>query len=228
MERLVAHIRENGLQPGDNLPSEGKLAEQYGVSRPVVREAMKALAGQGIVEIASGKRAVVKPVNGAMLRGFFSSIVRLDHETLRQVMEVRRALEVEGVRLAHGRISVKQHSELAAIVQQMGDTLHDYDRFMELDWQFHLLLARSTQNKMLFFLLESIRDSVKSAIREGLLLRRSPEELEAVQAIHQKIVTALQQEKDRAVVRAMIHHFDMATAIINERSTPEKGDNRDE
>jgi GntR family transcriptional repressor for pyruvate dehydrogenase complex len=217
VELLIAHIQENHLQSGDHLPSESKLAERYNVSRPIVREAMKILSGKGLVDISSGRRAVIKPVSGDMLNSFFSLALRIDCDSVNRVMEVRRALEVENVRLAHARITESQYTQLVQITAKMGKFLHDYDRFSELDWEFHLLLAQSTQNEIMFFMLESIRDTVKRVIREGLNLRVNTAEIREVQRQHEQIVEALKQEETQAVVQAMMMHFDTAMEKFNER-----------
>ena len=68
---LVTLIDSRHLQPGDALPSSADIATSFGVSRPVVREAFQILEAQGIIEVANGKRATVKPISADLLTGFF-------------------------------------------------------------------------------------------------------------------------------------------------------------
>ncbi|HET9345879.1 MAG TPA: GntR family transcriptional regulator [Candidatus Limnocylindrales bacterium] len=67
-EALTEYIATERLQPGGVLPPEGQLAEQFGVSRPVIREALRVLAGTGAIEIVKGKRSVVRPIDAVRPR----------------------------------------------------------------------------------------------------------------------------------------------------------------
>src|SRR5688572_30719199 len=85
---LVEFIESSHLIPGDTLPSTTKLATNFGVSRPVVREALKFLEAKGVIEISNGKKPTVKPITTELLLGFFDRIVKVEHKALREFMEV--------------------------------------------------------------------------------------------------------------------------------------------
>src|SRR5215510_14475461 len=94
-QTLVEFIESSHLMPGDTLPSTTKLATNFGVSRPVVREALKFLEAKGVIEISNGKKPMVKPITTEPLLGFFDRIVKVEHKALREFMEVRQGLEVQ-------------------------------------------------------------------------------------------------------------------------------------
>ena len=82
-----------GFEPGEALPSEGKLAEALGVSRLTVREATRTLEARGLLEITQGRRPRVAAPNGALVGDFFKIAVRRDPRALLDLLDVRRALE---------------------------------------------------------------------------------------------------------------------------------------
>ena len=94
--RLAAHLStaiiEGGLQPGSRLPSFGRLAERFGVSRPVVREAVHILATQGLVEVRHGRVSTVAADNGPSLVDGLALSVRRRGGSFRELSEVRRTL----------------------------------------------------------------------------------------------------------------------------------------
>src|SRR5258706_11663677 len=79
---LMAFIEAQDLKPGRLLPPETKLAADLGVSRPIIREALKSLAGQGVIEIVSGKGAVVKALDSEPLQLFFQRAMQIEHEAI--------------------------------------------------------------------------------------------------------------------------------------------------
>src|SRR5256885_17228092 len=99
IERLEGLIF-GGLEPGEALPSEGKLAQALGVSRLTVREATRTLQARGLLEISQGRRPVVTAPNGTLAGDFFQTAVRRDPRSLLDLLDVRRALEVDIARLA--------------------------------------------------------------------------------------------------------------------------------
>lgn len=76
-DHLATHILEQ-LAPGASLPSEAELALHYQVSRLTIREAVKLLAGRGLLELARGRRAVVREPNGAAFADFLTTLIQHD------------------------------------------------------------------------------------------------------------------------------------------------------
>src|ERR671916_1377222 len=97
---LMAFIETQDMKPGRLLPPESQLAADLGVSRPIIREALKSLAGKGIIEVVSGKGAVVKPLNNQGLQVFFRRSMQIEREAIIDLIELRRSLELEAAMLA--------------------------------------------------------------------------------------------------------------------------------
>lgn len=208
-------IQANGLEPGSTLPSESRLAADFGVSRPVVREALKALQAMDVVEIINGKGAVVKPVTSDILSGFFQRATRGKRESLLELYEVRKGIEVQSASLAAERRTPEELAEMARLAAAMGQHLHDVDTYAELDARLHLLIASATHNLMMHHLVESIREPMKGAIRDGLHRRSSDEEqLMRVQVLHESLLAALEQGDAQEAGRAMARHMDEAVMML--------------
>src|SRR5512146_2102839 len=90
--RLLEYVQAQHLKPGDLLPSETSLANSFGVSRPVIREALKNLEGKGVIEIVNGKGALVRPIDSDPLRLFFQRAMQLEYGTILELMEIRKGL----------------------------------------------------------------------------------------------------------------------------------------
>lgn len=216
---LRAFIADARLSPGEVLPSETKLAAQFGVSRPVIREALQALAATGLVEIVNGKGAVVRPIDSAPLRTFFERAVQLDRTVaVAELMEVRCGIEVQAAALAAQRIVPAQLETLGATVEQMRTALADTDRYNDLDLDFHLRIAAATQNTMIVHLMESIRGTLQETIREGLRRRRTSALRKRGLAFHEQLVVALGSGDPAAARAAMQAHFDDAIALLGPSS----------
>jgi DNA-binding FadR family transcriptional regulator len=89
---------------------------------------------------------------------------------------------------------------------------------------FHLQVAAASQNKILYFLVESIRNSLKEVILVGLKHRASKEEFERVQATHETILEAFKRKNPSAASKAMAAHFDDAVAAISLRAVAKSSD----
>ncbi len=95
MERVISGLTElvlGELGPGAQLPSEAALASTYEVSRLTIREAMKVLAGRGLIDAGRGRRAIVREPDGSAFGDFLSAVMRHDAKGLFDLVEVRQGL----------------------------------------------------------------------------------------------------------------------------------------
>lgn len=153
------------LKPGDRFPSERELAEQFSVSRTVVREAVHALTARGLLEVRSRSGVFVSSPTRADVSQSITSFLKAGMPELdyRKVMEVRFHLEVQIAGLAAERHS---QGDLQQMEISLENTLHaeTLEQFVEADLAFHQALAQSTRNELYSLLLDSI-DGVMRAVR---------------------------------------------------------------
>ncbi len=174
-DQLVSMIL--GLTPGSRIPSEAELAIRHGVSRVTVREAVKMVAGRGLLELARGRRAVVREPDSEALGQFVASIVQNDPEGMMHLVEARMSVEVQCAGLAAQRAIPK---DIAAIADALADMRHaaqqtDADAVPEADAEFHTAdvrfheaIAAAAKNRILV----GILDAMVPALQKSFLLAR--------------------------------------------------------
>lgn len=212
-QQLLQYIDQEKLKPEAPLPSIGALAENFGISRPVIREAFKTLEAKGIIEVANGKKATIKPITSEPLYSYFQRSLQLE-TSIHEFMEIRKALELQGVRLAVERGTKEELNLLQKTTKTMRENLSNEDLFAELDVQFHLVLAQMSHNSLMVHLIESIREAIKDSIQKGLRKRLTREQMEVVQGFHETIAQRITLRDADGAEKAMMAHFDEISMSI--------------
>lgn len=195
--QLLASIESGELEVDARLPSENALATTFGVSRPVIREALVSLQALGLLAAHNGKGTFVASnrVRSPLLLGRYSPA---------HLNEVRRYLEVPSARLAALRRSTKDVSRLAAIIAELQDE-DDPAKRNKLDASFHMAISQATGNPLFAKLNEDLR-----AILEELSFAASHEPTRRKGAIaeHRAIYEAILHRDADAAAAAMAAHLD--------------------
>lgn len=202
------HITSQKVAPGQSLPSSVQLAERFGVSRAIVREAMKSLEAKGMVTIINGKRPIVSPLNNQVLVDYFERVALEREEALIELLELRKGIEVQGASLAAVRRTTDELAELWAIVCRMRETMGDIERYLDHDVNLHLAIARASQNRMIHHLVDSIRGPVRDTQREGQDLHPAETMKEQIQTSHEILVQLIDEQDAAGAARCMALHFD--------------------
>jgi DNA-binding FadR family transcriptional regulator len=218
VERVIDYLRDHvaseQLRPGAKLPSETTISTTLGVSRPVVREAMRALAATGLVEMAVGKRATIVSVDGEMISRVIKNAVLIGQAEARDILEMRRGIEIAMVALAAQRRNDEDVVELRAIISEMADHLSNAERYSSLDLKLHMTLARATANPLYPLLIEAFRQLIAASMLAGIERWSATPELKRVQDLHEDIVREVVAGDPAAAAAAMAQHFDDALAAI--------------
>lgn len=218
VERVIDYLRDHvaseQLRPGAKLPSEMTISVTLGVSRPVVREAMRALAATGLVEMAAGKRATIVSVDGEMISRVIKNAVLIGQAEARDILEMRRGIEIAMVALAAERRSNEEAAELGAIISEMADHLGNAERYSSLDLKLHMTLARATANPLYPLLIEAFRQLIEASMLAGIERWSATPELKRVQDLHEDIVREVLAGDPAAAAAAMAQHFDDALVAI--------------
>jgi GntR family transcriptional repressor for pyruvate dehydrogenase complex len=218
VDRVIDHLREHvaseQLRPGSRLPSETTISLALGVSRPVVREAMRTLAATGLVEMAVGKRATIVPVDGEMISRVIENAVLIGQAEASDILEMRRGIEIAMVALAAERRNDADVAEMQAIVAEMAGLLGDAERYSGLDLKLHMTLARATANPLYPLLIEAFRQLIEASMLAGLERWSATPVLRRVQDLHEDIVREVVAGNSAGAVAAMTQHFDDAISAI--------------
>jgi GntR family transcriptional repressor for pyruvate dehydrogenase complex len=207
VKRLLGLILDERLRPGDRLPTERALMGRLAVGRSSLREAIKTLSALGIVRVAVGEgmfvgdgdtAAVARPVSWALL---------MSEGSTREVIEARRAVELELAGLAAERASPAEVAAIGERLAAMRASRRDAEAYSRCDVEFHLAIARAAHNRVLLGVLETLRHLLRVWIVEVQL---DYEDKSASLAEHIPIYAAIQARDAAGARRAMAAHLDSA------------------
>jgi len=200
-EQIVKQIEESilkgALKPGDQLPAERDLAQQFGVSRTAVREAVKTLREKGLVESYSGRGTFITNGTSQAIKQSLDFMMRIGQQDgLVQLAEVRQILEPEIVALAASRVQEQHLAMMREAVAVMDEALRDPDAYIEADLDFHLSLAEAAENPIILSLIDSIVGLLREQRLRIFYVDGGPDR---GQYHHKRILEAVEQrDEDRA------------------------------
>ncbi|MGI5192285.1 FadR/GntR family transcriptional regulator [Streptomyces sp. CA-288835] len=214
MEAVLSHLRsaiERGeYAVGDKLPSEAELCRSLEVSRPVLREALRALQTMGLTVSRTGKGTFVVS-NGPVVDPTFGDYAASD------LIEVRRHVEIPVAGYAATRRTPEDLDHLAHLLDRM-ERETDTTAWVAMDTLFHLAVAQAAQNPVFRRVIEEIRDALarQSAFLNELGGRREQSNRE-----HRAIVEALIDGSEHDATEAMAHHLDRVETTLTAIVRPE-------
>ncbi|OON42150.1 GntR family transcriptional regulator [Izhakiella australiensis] len=222
-DRIVKFLREqllNGeLKAGDSLLPERELSARLGVSRPVLREALRALAMIGAVEIRHGVGTVVTKPDVSMLGEFFTFVLAHQPNVVDDVMQARIAIERQAVRLACQRATQSDYDRLAACISDIVDTIHTPESGGIADFRFHETMVNASGSPTLI----NIYQSISVLMRRSHLDRR--EQIIQVEGIeeflidhHRAIFAAIVERDEERADELLGRHFEIG-ADFRRRAT---------
>jgi GntR family transcriptional repressor for pyruvate dehydrogenase complex len=209
--RLLDLIRAESLRPGDKLPAERELAAAMHVSRPVLREALRALSIMNVVEIRQGAGTYITALEPQALVSHLDFVFSKDPVALAQVIETRRVVEIGNVRLAAERITPAQVARLEGMLDDLRAAVGDADRFSTLDIDFHDAVCEAAGNFLLAQFMRIINTLAKVS-REQTGASRATRE--RALGDHEAIVATLRAADPDAAAFAMATHLDRVEAAL--------------
>lgn len=216
-DRIQDMILSRSFRPGDRLPTEQQLADQFGVSRTAVREAVKALAERGLVRVRQGQGTFVALPSTDRATEFLSLFLQLNDRSVTELLEARRAIELEAVALAALRRTDEDLQRISACLDSMryieeGPAV-DPGPFIDSDVQFHLHIARATRNEIFTFMLTVLRELLRRTFSQALL---APGARSRSIEAHERILRALAEGDPDAARTAMGEHLEIAQKWVEE------------
>ena len=209
-EQILEAIASGKLKPGDKLPPENAIAEQMNVSRTSVREALSALELAGIIKRRAGDGTYIKDSSSEILRSRLMAMLEEGAGSF-EALEARIALEPGIVALACKRVTPEDLRNLSFAITRLEEASkkRDYDLFLEMDYEFHLMLAKSTKNALLVEqlqrLLEIMRRQLWRSIKEKCL--SSPGHMDEIVEEHKRILASVTSQDEAKAVSEIKRHF---------------------
>lgn len=206
VEQLTTEIREGRFEAGRKLPTEAAIVEVFGVSRTVVREAISRLQATGLVETRQGVGTFVLAHDDSMPFRIATEQLGTLHDVI-ELLEFRISVETEATALAAMRRSEDNLDEMRRAMHAFGEQIEARRDAVAADLQFHLEIARATQNHHFTDLMNSLGARVFPRGRLGNLLPTPPERLAYLRRVnqeHESIYNAIAAQ-DTSAARAAMH-----------------------
>ena len=212
------YIEEHELKGGDPLPSEAVLCQELGMSRASLREGLKALESLGIIRTRHGEGVFVAHFSFEPILHNLPYSIAAQGSSLRELLEVRCALEVGMIAQVVASISPADVEELGDLARQMLQCSERGESFAELDRAFHATLFRCLGNAFLLSLVDLFWQ-VFNRLSDRLPLPDAAAQRATAQD-HLAVAQMVQAGDVQALERAHRHHFDEISRRLDSMYTP--------
>jgi len=202
--RLLFMIQAKKLNPGEKLPPERELAAALGVSRPPLREALRALAIMNIIDIRQGDGTYISSLSLDQLLEPLDFVFSLDDSTYMQLFDARKILEVGITALAAPKVTHEDIVDLEKIISKSKACIDNHAKFLQYDLDLHNKIIVIAQNPILSRLMLSISQLGISSRRRTVNIPGVPQK---TIADHNRIVDALKKRDPELARRAMEDHL---------------------
>jgi len=206
-QRIVADITSSGKGPGDRLPPEREMLDEYGVGRGTLRESLRFLELQGLITLKPGPGGgpIVQQPDGMSLATSLTLLLQSGRAPYSTIVEARLGLEPIMASLSAQRMDREALARLQESVDMMGSHLADQDAFLEANKQFHEIIAHGSGNLLFGHLVDAV-----IGILDGSSIGVDYPEVrrKAVHKAHATICDAIVAGKPDDAAQAMQHHVE--------------------
>ena len=220
VDQIRRAIRTGRFMAGQKLPPERELARQLGVSRTTVREALRVLQGEGLVETRRGRSGGPVVLGDAMSPATMRRMVRNRLAEIDDIYDFRGVVETATARLAAQRRTEREAAHLQETLERItalfeadmeGDEDAPPSRFIAADHDLHLSIAQAARNPMLRKAVEDVRAAMFMPVG-AIFTQLHP----SANTLHDEIVQAIQRQDPDAAERAMMDHIESTRASLRD------------
>jgi len=216
MEHILELIVRRGIRTGEKLPTEKELSDTFGVGRSSVREAVRQLENRGVLEVRQGRGTFYRGVSvDTVLTGQSNlyPFLDLERDELKDMMDVREVLEADMVRRVVRHADEEEIGELQRLLELHERQKHSPTAF-EVDFEFHMLLARSSGNSVLPKMLEMVRTMFTKYSPVVSSTVDLPDYPDKVVEQHRQVLQAIKRRDEQQAVDAMLHHLKTSRGAV--------------
>lgn len=203
--RILAMIKSGNLKAGDKLPTEQQMCLAFGISRPPLREALKALTLIGILKSRQGGRYTVTDLSPTRLVTPFNVLLSVADQDLQVQFEARAVVELELVRFCVERANEEQRARILALAKDGHTFYKDPVGFRLLDAEYHQAINKGANNTILSMISEGLYNVAIDARR---LASATPGVIEISTDQHCRVAEAIAARNANAAVKAYREHLD--------------------
>ena len=209
--RQLERIILKKLHPGDKLPSERELAENLGVSRSSIRDAIRSLELIGLVEPRQGAGTVVREISTDVLMNPLTNVLRQKMELVSEFLDFRKMLEPPLAARAATHASEEELAEMEEILHRQETKFRSGELAIEEDSEFHYSIAMASGNSVVLKVLDVIMDLLRDTRERSLQLEGRPQKSLAG---HRRILAAIKRRDAEAAKSAMRRHIEDVEEIV--------------
>lgn len=220
-EEIIKKIRDlitsNKLKPGDRLPSERKLSEEFGVSRGNVREVIQKLEFYGLLKTLPQSGTVVANMGVPALSGMITDILQLKKPDFKSLVESRIMLEMQVVALAAERRTDEHLENIAEALEAYRLKVENNEDAVEEDLMFHLKISEASGNPVLNTLMLIITPEIIANFEKYHVCKKSMTGDNLIE--HQQIFDAIKEKNPEKAKRELQFHFKTLYEYCNKTET---------
>lgn len=216
LNQIIENIQNGTLKPGDALPAERLMAETLGVSRPVVREVLRALELLGIITTVRGGANYISEDIEHCLIGPLSILFQLNNSSVRQTQQLRAALECAAAGLAAENCTPVDAAELQLILARLEAEVDERIR-ANLDRDLHIKIGKMAGNPMIFSVMSAstqLTENVITGIRAYIMHKNHS--VQEVDEQHKRLVNAIVNHRLAEAESCMQEHMRTVEKYIME------------
>jgi len=211
-EQILRAIKEGIYQVGDKLPPERELAEQMGVSRNSVREALSALQVLNVIESRTGNGSYIKrSVENVDIESQVLAVLE-ESESPFKIFEARRALELGVLEVAIENADAEDIKRVEEALSQMQDyaSIRDYNGYLEANLKFHLAMAKATKNPIVESAMRALWETTSQRLLNEMVIDYWRKHLKESVEIHKQILTAIKKRDKENAGKVIKRHYNEA------------------
>ena len=212
IEQILKAIQDGKFKSGEKLPSERKVAEEMGVSRPSVREAYSALQIVGIINSRSGDGTYVADGGNYLALGSRALEILREHEDPYEIWKAREVIETGLASLVTENVGSEEIEEMEETITRMQDALEeeDYDEFFRADHDLHLTLGRAAHNQYIEDTISSLVNVMQQELWQKMNLQyylKEEDNAKESLEMHRSIFESLKKRNPSDLEAALTKHF---------------------
>lgn len=211
IEQIKERIADRTLKKGDKLPSERELAEQLGISRASIREAIRSLEIIGLIESRQGEGNFIRNSFQNSLFEPLSIMFMLNDCKLEEIFELRKVIEIETAALAARQVTDDELNDMIELINKMKISENEEERVI-CDAKFHYKIAQASRNFLIVNILNTVSTLMDSFIKDARKIIINNKHKDDIDFQHEQVWNALRNHNSEEAAEAMRKHME----LINE------------
>ncbi|QNG61615.1 FadR/GntR family transcriptional regulator [Metabacillus idriensis] len=228
VEQLKEFFLNGELKQGDKLPPERELASRFNVSRTSIREALRILEINGVIEIRQGGGSYIKKTGFPCTSEELSAVIsKAENHLVYEMLELRRAIEADSAYLAAQRATSQELNKLRKALELMAASKNDVESGLKADFNFHLNIVQATHNSLFIELIQTLSEQMEDTIRATRRHRLSdPDRAHDTIDEHKKIYAAIASGNSTLAKQLVEEHITRIKSELSEYFLTGLGENK--